>query len=146
MPGYSIWYLLKPNHLLHDRVAEINTKLGLTPLPAHIPVLNNIQILSTAHGLFQSYNKKEKPIFTFAKRPMFLSFETEKRVSMKLDCKEQFRSWEFPVLSRKQMFFHDEVAEVSFDQDVILPEEYDLVIMDTRYLDKRLWKPIDGRL
>ena len=143
MPGYSIWYLLKPNHPLHARVAELNAKLDLTPLPAHVPILNNIQLLSTAKILFSSYVKKAKPVFTIASRPMFLSFENEKRVSMKLECKEQFREWEFPVLSRAQMFFHDEVNDVSFDQQIILPEEYELVIMDTRYLNKSLWKPLD---
>ena len=142
MPGYSIWFLLKPEHPLHARIAEINQKLELTPLPAHIPILNNIQLMDTARVLFNSYEKKPKPTFTIVKRPMFLSFENEKRVSMRLECEQQFRTWEFPVLSRRHMFFHDEVNTIEFDQKVILPDEYDLVIMDTRYLDKTLWKRV----
>lgn len=143
MPGYSLWFLLKPDHPLHARIAEINDKVKLTPLPAHVPILNNIQLLSTADVLFSSYNKKPKPTFTISSRPMFLSFENEKRVSMRLECDQQFRTWELPVLSRRNMFFRDEVNTVEFSQKVIHPDEYDLVIMDTRYLDKKLWKPVE---
>ena len=143
MSGYSIWYLLRPNHPLHAKIAQINKELGSKALPAHIPVLNNLKLLETAIGLFEAYDKKQMPTFRIPERPQV--FRSGKFKNLGLPLRTENSVWELPIAKRTDMFYNDEIRNITFKEGFILPEEYELVIMDCRTRDSDHWKLFNGR-
>ena len=147
MSGFAIWYLIKENHPLHKEIEQINAVLGTTPMPAHIPIISNLQLLSTAVTLLQAYDRKRLPTFRLSSRPTVASTPRYKTLNITLRSNKFDRLWNLPLAERQQMFYNDELCRIpQITQREITPNEYDLVIMDCRYLDKRLWKRTDGWL
>ena len=146
MPGYSIWYLLKPTHELHGRIRAINKELGTTPLPAHIPVISDISILGSATCLLEAYKKKKRPTFTFATRPSVITNEKSKILIMNVTSENPYGLWQFPISTRQEFFYNFEMSMVKMGQRTITPDEYELTLMDTRYVDKTLWKPVSAQI
>lgn len=146
MPGFSLWYLLKPQHELHGRIRAISKELGTTPLPAHIPVLTDIKVLGTATCLLQAYEKKKRPTFTFAPRPTVLTSKNRKNLVMNVTSEDPNGLWHFPIASRQDWFYNFEIGMVKMGQRTITPDEYELTLMDTRYIDKTLWKPVSATI
>ena len=142
MPGYSIWYLLNEDSDLHDHIRSMNKRLGTVGLPAHIPIHGNL-VLNTAKILFRCYDKKIRPTFHISERPLVLASERKKHLSYSLIAPETHRVWDLPIASRTAMFFNHELSNVAVKKKYILPEEYALVIMDCRAVDRSLWKPLD---
>lgn len=142
MSGYGIWYLLRPTHKLHEQIAKLNEELGSTPLPAHIPILRNIKLFDTAKCLFEAYSRKPKPTFTLPERPVITTLDQGRQLSFALRADIGDVLWEFPISKRMEMFYNDDLKHIKINQKHILPEEYELVIMDCRTRDKTLWKPV----
>lgn len=146
MPGYSIWYLLKPEHPLHGRIRAINKELGTEALPAHIPVLSDISILGTATCLLEAYRKKKLPTFTFASRPTVITNEKCKNLVINVTSEDPFGLWQFPISKRQEQYYNFEIGMVKTGQRTITPDEYELTLMDTRYIDKSLWRPVSATI
>ena len=147
MSGYAIWYLLRPGHPLHKEIEGVSAILGTTPMLAHVPVISGLQLLSTAVTLLAAYDRKRMPTFRLSSRPTVASSARCKTLGITLSNDKYDRIWRLPLAERQQMFYNDELRRIPrIQQAEITPDEYDLVIMDCRYLDKRLWKRVDGWL
>lgn len=142
MPGYALWYLLKPDHVLHGRIRQLGETLGGTTLPAHIPLLTNLTLFSTAVQLFNAYNRKARPTFTISSRPTVISIPGQRHLMFQVTSENPYSLWHLPITSREHMYYHSETKHINLEVGTIHPDDYDLVLMDTRYLDTKLWCPV----